>query len=661
VPTLLMAIAAIGFSGMPGALLNRRGVVGQLLATILACGGAVVGIAQVFPSLASDVTLEADYHWPLLPGVTFHPAVDVISAIFLLPVFVLTLTGSVYGLGYWRQAEHFDNGRKLRLFYGLCPAGMALLVIARNSVMFLVGWEIMALAAFMLVTTEDDQEPARRAGWIYLVATHIATLSLYAMFGLLYAARGTFDWLPPGPGLAPLDANTATAVFLLALVGFGFKAGIMPLHFWLPVAHATAPSHVSALMSGVLIKMGIYGLVRVTSLFSEPPLWWGGTLLALGVVSGVFGIACACGQRDLKRLMAYSSIENIGIIVMALGLAMIGRALGRYDWVVLGLAAALLHVWNHSTFKALLFYCAGSVVHACGTRELDQLGGLARKLPCTAILFLLGAVAICGLPPLNGFVSEFVLYNGLFKTLGIGEGATWSAAALAVPALGLIGALAAAAYIKAYGAAFLGVGRSESTRHAHEAPRAMLAPMAFLAAVCVLVGLFPKWVTPLFDRAVSTWAWEADGTRLEPVATLAPLGTVGGVGLALVAVLAVVAVVLRLLLARGPLEASVTWGCGYSAPTARMQYTSSSFAEMLGKLFAWVLPAHSRGPRIEAIFPREARFESAAVEEAVEELLVPAPRMLVRPLNWFRAGQEAGVQVYLVCMFIVLLALLVWK
>ncbi|HUY33317.1 MAG TPA: proton-conducting transporter membrane subunit [Pirellulales bacterium] len=660
-PTLLMAIAAIGFSGVPGVLLDRRGGAGQGLAAILAGGGAVVGIGKVVEWLAIGGTLEAHYPWPLLPGVTFHPAVDVISAIFLLPVFVLALTGSVYGLGYWRQAEHRDNGRKLRLFYGLCPAGMALLVVARNSVMFLLGWEIMALAAFMLVTTEDDQAAARRAGWIYLVATHIASLSLFAMFGLLWAARGTFDWLPPDPDAAPLDMNTATAVFLLALVGFGFKAGVMPLHFWLPGAHATAPSHVSALMSGVLLKMGIYGLVRVTSLFPDPPLWWGAALLALGVLSGVLGIACACGQHDLKRLMAYSSIENIGIIVMALGLAMIGRAWDRYDWVVLGLAAALLHVWNHSLFKALLFFCAGSVVHACGTRELDSLGGLSRPMPATALLFFLGAVAICGLPPLNGFVSEFLLYNGLLSTLGIGEGPKWSAAALAVPALGLIGALAAAAYIKAYGTAFLGAARSESARHAHEAPRTMLAPMACLAAACVLLGLFPMWITPLLDRAVGVWAWEAAGSGLKPVATLAPLGTVGAMGLALLAAVALLAVVLRLLLRRGEVESSVTWGCGYSAPTARMQYTSSSFAEMLGKLFAWVPPAHSRGPRIQALFPPEARFDSAAVDERGEELRIPAPRLLVRPLHWYRAGREAGVQVYLVCMFVVLLALLVWR
>jgi hydrogenase-4 component B len=663
-PTLLIAIAAIALSGVPGALANRRGAAGQWLATVLAAGGALTGIGTVVAWLARGGELEANYGWPLLPGVTFHPGVDVISAVFLLPVFVLTLAGSVYGLGYWPQADHPDNGRKLRLFYGLCPAGMALLVIARSSVMFLVGWEMMALAAFMLVSTEDDQQSARQAGWIYLVATHIATLCLFAMFALLWAASPaphTFDWLPAGAGGAVIDDSTATAVFLLALVGFGFKAGLMPLHFWLPSAHATAPSHVSALMSGVLIKMGIYGLVRVTSLFSHPPLWWGGLLLALGVVSGVLGIACACGQKDLKRLMAFSSIENIGIIVMGLGLAMVGRSLDRADWMVLGLAAALLHVWNHSAFKSLLFFCAGSVVHASGTRELDQLGGLARRLPYTAMFFLLGAIAICGLPPMNGFVGEFTLYSGLFSTLGIRDATTWAAGALAVPALGLIGALAAAAYIKAYGAAFLGASRSNRTDHAHEAPGAMLAPMACLAAGCLLLGLLPNWFTPVIDQAVGVWAWETAEGGLKPVAKLAHLDMVGGVGFLLLATLAVTAAAFRTLTARSQVDRSITWGCGYSAPTARMQYTSSSFAEMLGKLFAWVLRSSSRGPRIGALFPREAHFDSVAADQVIEELLVPAPRALVRPLAWYRGGREAGVQVYLVCMFVVLLALLVWR
>src|SRR5262249_53930772 len=266
----------------------------------------------------------------------FHVARDGLSVVFLLPIFLVSSLGSVYGLGYWKQAAHPNNGRQLRLFYGLLTGGMALLVLARNGLLFLVAWEVMALAAFFLVATEDEQEPVREASWLYLAAAHVATLCLFALFAVWRAATGSFTLSVIGENV--LTPGVATAVFLLAVAGFGVKAGIMPLHVWLPSSHANAPSHVSALLSGVIIKMGIYGLVRICSLLPAPPVWWGGLLLALGVVSGVLGVAFAIGQHDLKRLLAYHSIENIGIIVMGLGLAMVGRSLGRLDWMVLGLA-----------------------------------------------------------------------------------------------------------------------------------------------------------------------------------------------------------------------------------------------------------------------------------------------------------------------------------
>src|SRR5205807_3118219 len=277
------------------------------------------------------------------------------------------------------------------------------------------------------VATEDHEESVRAAGWRYLAASHLAALCLFAMFALLRSATGTFNLVAIPDTLS--IPGMATAIFLLALIGFGLKAGIMPMHVWLPSAHANAPSHVSALLSGLMIKMGIYGLVRICSLLPTPPVWWGSLLLGFGAISGVLGVAFAIGQHDLKRLLAYHSIENIGIIVMGLGLAMLGRSLNRTDWILLGLGGALLHVWNHALFKSLLFLSAGSVVHAAHTREIDRLGGLGKVMPCTAFCFLIGAVAICGLPPLNGFVSELLIYLGLFRSLGInGDSSPISAA-----------------------------------------------------------------------------------------------------------------------------------------------------------------------------------------------------------------------------------------
>ncbi|HLJ12197.1 MAG TPA: proton-conducting transporter membrane subunit, partial [Planctomycetaceae bacterium] len=316
---VLAGICMAASSGLPGLFLGRTALSGQRLATLLAVLGAGLGLAGVGWFWSTGESQPLVVPWTVIRGAQFSVALDGLSAVFVVPIFLIFLLGSIYGLSYWKQSEHPDNGRKLRLFYGTMAAGMALLVIARNSILFLFGWEIMAVSAFFLVSTEDDRQEVRETGWIYLVATHSATLCLFALFAILYSATGTF-------ALAPLEAKsltpgTATAIFVLALLGFGLKAGIMPLHVWLPSSHAIAPSHVSAVMSGVIIKMGVYGLVRTMWLVPDPPLAWGAIVLGLGAVSGILGVAFAVGQHDLKRLLAYHSIENIGIIVMGLGLA----------------------------------------------------------------------------------------------------------------------------------------------------------------------------------------------------------------------------------------------------------------------------------------------------------------------------------------------------
>jgi hydrogenase-4 component B len=655
---ILLGIAVAGVSGVPGLLVSRHAMWGQWLSTILAVLASGLGLAGIAVFWLAGNGEPIVRPWSLFAGVPFSVGVDGLSAFFLLPVFLISLLGNIYGLGYWRQTEHPENGRKLRLFYGTLTAGMALLVVARNSIVFLFGWEAMALSAFFLVTTEDHDSEVREAGWVYLVATHVATLSLFCLFAVLRAASGSFD-------LAPLDVNRlapgmATAIFSLALVGFGVKAGVMPFHVWLPSAHAVAPSHVSAIMSGVLIKMGIYGLVRVTSLLPTPPVEWGEVVLGLGVISGVLGVAFAIGQHDVKRLLAYHSIENIGIIVMGLGLALIGRSLGRADWVVLGLAGSLLHVWNHALFKALLFLSAGSVIHATHTREIDHLGGLAKLMPGTALSFLIGAVAICGLPPLNGFVSEFLIYLGLFGTLGNGEGSSFAAAALAAPALALIGALAGACFVKVYGAVFLGTARSEHAQHVRESPPTMIAPMSVLVACCFVIGLAPILAAPMLGNAISAWdlGLEDAGPRLT---ALAPLGWLTIMAFLLTAALLVVGVMLMLRLRYSVVERKATWGCGYIAPTPRMQYTSSSFAQMLVGLFGWALRPRSHRPKDLALFPHTATFQSEVPDTVLDEVVLPAFRFGGWLFSWFRVLQRGNIQTYLLYIFIALIVLLLWR
>jgi hydrogenase-4 component B len=645
-------------SGVPGLLLKKSWSAGQRISTVLAVLGAALGLAGVGIFWATGDSQRITHAWASVPGAEFDVVMDGLSALFLLPVFLVSMLGSIYGLDYWKQVEHPDNGRKLRLFYGLLTAGMALLVIARNGILFLFGWEVMALSAFFLVTTEDDQQETREAGWLYFIATHVATLSLFGLFALLHAASGSFTLTPLSEDA--LTPTTAAVIFVCALVAFGLKAGVMPFHVWLPGAHAIAPSHVSAIMSGVFIKMGIYGFVRITALVPHPPLEWGAILLVLGVISGVVGVAFAIGQHDLKRLLAYHSIENIGIIVMGIGLALVGRSLGRVEWVVLGLAGALWHTWNHALFKALLFLGAGSVIHAAGTREIDQLGGLARRMPWTAVCFLVGAVAICGLPPLNGFVSEFIIYLGLFGTLGIDGGTSYVGASFAAPALALIGALAVACFVKVFGAVFLGTARSEHAHRAHESGLSMIGPMGVLVACCVFIGLAPGLVAPVFVQGVAAWAPELQIGE-KSLAALAPLGWISVMALVLIAGVGLTCLLLWHRLRGSVVAAGPTWDCGYAAPTSRMQYTSSSFAQMLVGLFGWVLRPRTHRPNHLGLFPQKSDFHSDVKDTLLDEAVLPAFRFGAWLVSWFRVLQQGSIQMYLLYIFIALLALLLWR
>ena len=383
-------------------------------------------------------------------------------------------------------------------------------------------------------------------------------------------------------------------------------------------------------------------------------------LLGLGVVSGVLGVAFAIGQHDLKRLLAYHSIENIGIIVMGLGLALIGRTLERADWIVLGLGGALLHVWNHALFKSLLFFSAGSVIHATGTREIDRLGGLAKAMPRTALAFLVGAVAICGLPPLNGFVSELLIYLGLFGTLGIGEGSACPLAAFAAPALALIGGLAVACFVKVFGAVFLGTARTEDARHAHESAGSMIGPMGVLMACCLFIGLFPAADCPAPGPRDRRLVAGGRGCRFPP-------GSPRAAGLdqrhGPVAPGAASAWDRALLWQRvraSDVATGSTWGCGYAAPTARIQYTSSSFAQMLVGLFAWALRPQVHRPAEMPLFPEKTAFHSH-----VPDTVLDGPccrRSACRPgvLTWFHVFHQGSIQTYLLYIFLALVVLLLW-
>jgi formate hydrogenlyase subunit 3/multisubunit Na+/H+ antiporter MnhD subunit len=663
IPALVIVAAILtAASGLPALALRRRPALAQRLSCATLCAGALLGAAAALAALLapSPPELTLGFSWGLAaPGGAFALRLDGLSAFFLFPVLLVPALGAIYGLGYFPQAKLGAKAVRLQLYYGLITGAMTLVVVSANGILFLAAWEVMALAGFLLVLTDHEEREAQRAAFVYLASAHAGNLALFAMFVLLAKLGGSFDFSAMA-GL-PAGTETATAILLLAFAGFGLKAGFMPLHFWLPGAHAAAPSHVSALMSGVLLKAGVYGLLRVTGFFDGLPTSWGTGVLLLGGVSAVLGVAFALAQHDLKRLLAYHSVENIGIIGLGMGLALLGRARGDAALVFLGFAAAVLHTVNHATFKSLLFLGAGAVIHATGTRDLDRLGGLGRAMPRTAILFLVGAAAISGLPPLNGFASEWLVYLASLRTVfDVGAAPHPHFAALAAPALAMVGGLAAACFVKVVGTVFLGHARSDHALHAHEPPASMLAPLAALAAVCVLVGLFPAALLPALARAAGQWA------GLTPEALAGPAAAAGAsavrvsvvAGVLLAVALAVV--LLRRLLLRGPQPVADTWSCGYAAPTARMQYTGSSLAAVLVRTFRWVLLPRARVVAPRGVFPQRAMFHTAVPDTALDRGIVPALSWIVRLAGRFRWRILGAVQFQALLLVCGVIALLVW-
>jgi formate hydrogenlyase subunit 3/multisubunit Na+/H+ antiporter MnhD subunit len=658
---VLLASIALQVLGGLGALLCSRS---PRWATALGAGGAVagclLGLVPTLPVLLGGTPLSLSVPWDASHG-SFAVGLDPLSAFFLLPVLVLSPLAAVYGADYLLASRKEKSLGGPWFFFNAFVAGMVLVVIARAAVLFLVAWEAMSLAAFFLVTFEHEKAEVRKAGWIYLAATHLGVAFLFAAFVLLGRQAGSLDFDSFGAAAAP-GPVAAGLVFVLALVGFGTKAGFVPLHVWLPEAHPAAPSHVSALMSGVMIKMGLYGLLRVLTFLGPPQPWWGPTLAAVGLITGLVGIALALSQCDLKRVLAYSSIENVGLIALALGVGLWGWAGGLPAVAALGFTAALLHVWNHALMKGLLFLAAGSVLHGTGTRDVEKLGGLMKRMPWTASLLLAGAVAIAGLPPSNGFVSEWLTYLGLMKGGLETGGAASLAALLAVGLLALVGGLAVIAFVRLTGIALLGTPRSEAAEHAHEASWWLVGPMVVLAALCLTVAVVPNLVVRLLSAPLDQLLrQEAGRTLLDLEQADAPLFTLGTANAWLLAAVGLASVALFALTRRRPQAQGPTWGCGYAKPTVRMQYTGRSFAEMMAE---HLLPrllrprTHKQAPR--GLFPTAGGFEADCPDPVREGVYEPFFRRWADRFTRLRVLQQGHVNVYVLYVLLTVMIALAW-
>ncbi len=622
--------------------------------------GCLVALRPVLYTLAGHPPEPLSIPWSM-PWGAFAIGLDGLSALFILPLLVLSPLAASYGCAYWN-----DSGRRTAVswfFFNLLIFSMMLVLTARNGILFLSAWEVMAVSSFFLVVTDDHHAAVRKAGWTYLVATHIGTAFLLLFFALLGNRAGSFDFerFAAASGIPPA---LATGLFVLALAGFGAKAGIFPLHVWLPEAHPAAPSHVSALMSGVMIKTGLYGLLRAMTFLGAPPEAWGWTLVSVGLVTGVFGVILALAQNDIKRLLAYSSIDNMGIMILGVGTGLLGVSWRMPVLAALGLGGGLLHVLNHAVFKGLLFLGAGAVAHTTGTRQMDQLGGLIRHMPWTGYAFIAGAAAICALPPFNGFVSEFLIY---FSGLTAVRSGTVQAVGLAVGILGglaLIGGLAAAGFLKCAGLVFLGESRGSHGAPVHEPAGLMRWPMVLLAGFCLAMGLAAPLMPLLAAPAVQVVAGNSLGAGFA--------GYVGEAGtvLAKVAWLSVLILILcgllfwlraRLPAARGTRESAVTWDCGFARPSARMQYTASSFTQPLTSLLRACLGTRSGGPAVNGYFPQSAGFATRTPDPARQWLFAPLFRLIARRLSPLLILQHGRIHLYVLYMAVVLIALLLWK
>jgi hydrogenase-4 component B len=662
------------FGAVAGIAAFRREKLANVLsfgaATVAGIGGILAAI--LFLTAGAPEPIKLDLLPTLVPYLRFTICVDALSAFFLLIVSLLGLSLSVYSFGYVRGFYGRKSVGVFGAFYNALLLATTVVFTADNIFCFLFAWEIMALTAYCLISFEHEKPETRDAGVLYFIMSHIDAGCIILGFLLLFQASGDyrFDSLHDiGAAMSPGKRNAA---FILFLLGFGIKAGIVPLHIWLPAAHPVAPSNVSALLSGVIIKTGIYGLTRVLFDFlGAPPLWWGVTVLTVGTVSAVLGVLYALMEHDLKRLLAYHSIENIGIILMGLGAALMFLHSGHPLLATLALIAGMYHTINHASFKGLLFLGAGAVLHATHTRNMEEMGGLAKRMPQTAFFFLVGAVAISALPPLNGFVSEWLTYQALLQGFGTTESLIRLIYPLSGAMLALTGALAAACFVKAFGITFLAQPRSEPAAQAHEVAPSMRLGMALLTVACVLLGLFPTQFIRLLDpltrqltgQQLSTQVSLADGLVLGSLA--AKGGTVSTLGLVLMFVcLLPIPFGLWLVFARqAKTRRGPTWDCGQRGLTPQMEYTATGFSKPIRMIFK-ALFRPRREVQCEYDFsPRFAttlRFESHVEEVFVRRLYRPLRILIVRASRRIRTLQAGSIHAYLLYIFITLLLLLLF-
>ena len=617
----------------------------------------IVALYPVGKILLSGHEVFWEYPWILFQG-TLSLHLDALSAFFLLPILILSILTCIFGKAYLnRHAHGLHLGRIWSATFLLIFSMMAV-VLANNSIFFLVVWELMSLSSFFLVIYQAQEASSRKAGWLYLSLTQIGTAFIICNFFILANETGSYDFTQMA--LSDKSSQISTIAFFLALIGFGTKAGMMPLHIWLPEAHPKAPSHVSALMSGVMIKTGIYGILRTLTLIGPAQNSWAISLMVIGGLTGIISVIFAITQKDIKRLLAYCSVKNIGIILIGMSLGILGLHLGNAVLTLMGFSAALLHILNHALFKGLLFLSTGSVISSTHTQDMEEMGGLGKFMPITGANFLFGSIAICGLPPFNGFVSEFFIYLGSFQALNPAHSWNNLPFILTILALALIGGLAVICFSKAYGIIFLGAPRKKFETLPKENHLEMTLPQSILSLICLLIGLFPLYAFALIKTPLQVLC--KNRIELPAFETLTPtLNLMGLAGLIFLAILVTLFFIRRQAVQNSSYEQTETWGCGYTQPTARIQYTGSSFVQMLSDHFDFILKGKRKLPQFTTLFPGKTEFESEFDDSVSDQVYKPVYHGLEKILKRLTGLQHGVLNVYVLYIVLTLVLLLVFQ
>ena len=641
-PLLIGFTAVVLVLGIIGLMFTPQRYKHHLAFTIIIANTILTSIPSIF-ALTHQPIIDT-YHLTGIMG-NVNVKLDSLSAWFILIINLTVINGTLFGMGYLKSYQHLKTNNSIHwVFFVLFHFSMVWVCMLENGFAFLVAWEIMSISSLMLVIFEYQNKDILKAGVNYMIQMHISVALLTVGFIWLYFQTGSFDF----SALSGFFRNNGCIWVLIFLVaGFGIKAGFIPFHTWLPHAHPAAPSHISGIMSGVIVKLGIYGIFRVISNLYSGYTLIGEIILTLSIITAIYGIANAAVRFDFKKMLAYCTIENIGIIGIGIGVGLMGMGTGNSILMVLGFSGALLHTLNHSLFKSLLFFSAGSIYQQTHTRNIEKLGGLIKKMPQTALFFLIGALAIGGLPPFNGFVSEFIIYSGLVKSLTTGNITQMILLVLSIAGLAIVGGMSVLTFTKTYSVIFSGNPRHKHEHEPKEVSLIMRIPQYIIITVMLSVAIFPAFYL-YYAAKVIVLNFHMSVDSLSTIALFNTIRYVGWTNLAFIGLLTLIFGTRWVLTRNRTVEIQSTWGCGYNAPIPKAQYTGGSFARSFAGLFNFLVLEKKQYHKVEKsnIFPRKRAFSSFYSDIFEKYLINPINNRLRYVMNLFQFIQNGKIQSY---------------